>query len=383
MKAFFQATGLAVAVSLSAMAMADTASGTGTNPERVFAFNGAMPTGVTVTETGRIFINFPRWGDDVPYTVAEIKQGHLVPYPDLKTNVENAKDPAAGFISVQSVVADGQGRVWVLDTAAPGFSEPKAGGAKLIAIDLNTNKIVKTVVFPREVILPTTYVNDVRFDFRVGKEGTAYVTDSSVKGPGGIIVLDLASGTATRRLSGAKSTSVDPEFRPVIEGKPALITRDAQGKSGLLTVASDGIALSSDGKTLYFCPLSSRHLYSVPTALLRDPNVSEAELEQAVVDLGEKGASDGLEADANGAVYAGDYEHNSIRKRLADGTWQTVVEDSRVLWPDTLSIGPDGYLYFTANQLHRSPGFNDGQDKRVKPYSLMRVKIDAKPAQTH
>ncbi|AXQ48585.1 L-dopachrome tautomerase-related protein [Pseudomonas vlassakiae] len=383
MKAFFQATGLAVAVSLSAMAMADTATGTGSNPERVFAFNGAMPTGVTVTETGRIFINFPRWGDDVPYTVAEIKQGHLVPYPDLKTNVENAKDPAAGFISVQSVVADGQGRVWVLDTAAPAFSEPKAGGAKLIAIDLNTNKIVKTVVFPRDVILPTTYVNDVRFDFRVGKEGTAYVTDSSVKGPGGIIVLDLASGTATRRLSGAKSTSVDPEFRPVIEGKPALITRDAQGKSGLLTVASDGIALSSDGKTLYFCPLSSRHLYSVPTALLRDPNVSEAELEQAVVDLGEKGASDGLEADANGAVYAGDYEHNSIRKRLADGTWQTVVEDSRVLWPDTLSIGPDGYLYFTANQLHRSPGFNDGQDKRVKPYSLMRVKIDAKPAPTH
>jgi len=383
MKAFFQATGLAVAVSLSAMAMADSASGTGTNPERVFAFNGAIPTGVTVTETGRIFINFPRWGDDVPYTVAEIKQGHLVPYPDLKTNVENAKDPAAGFISVQSVVADGQGRVWVLDTAAPGFSEPKAGGAKLIAIDLNTNKIVKTVVFPREVILPTTYVNDVRFDFRVGKEGTAYVTDSSVKGPGGIIVLDLASGTATRRLSGAKSTSVDPEFRPVIEGKPALITRDAQGKSGLLTVASDGIALSSDGKTLYFCPLSSRHLYSVPTALLRAPNVSEAELEQAVVDLGEKGASDGLEVDANGAVYAGDFEHNSIRKRLADGTWQTVVEDSRVLWPDTLSIGPDGYLYFTANQLHRSPGFNDGQDKRVKPYSLMRVKIDAKPAQTH
>lgn len=43
MKAFFQAAGLAVAVSLSAMAMADTASGTGTNPERVFAFNGAMP----------------------------------------------------------------------------------------------------------------------------------------------------------------------------------------------------------------------------------------------------------------------------------------------------------------------------------------------------
>ncbi|MBX8577092.1 L-dopachrome tautomerase-related protein [Pseudomonas cichorii] len=389
MNLLFKAAGVAVAVFLANSAFADTQSPTGSvtdklsKIERVHAFNGAMPTGVTVTEKGRIFVNFPRWGDDVPYTVAEVVQGQVVPYPDLKTNAADPQDPASGFISVQSVVADGRGKVWVLDTAAPKFSEPRAGGAKLVAIDLATNKIVKTVVFPHDVILPTTYVNDVRFDFRVGKEGTAYVTDSSVSGPGGIIVLDLASGTAKRRLSGAASTSVDPTFIPVIEGKPALVTKNANGEAGLLKVASDGIALSSDGQTLYFCPLSSRHLYSVPTALLRDPSVTDAELEKAVVDLGEKGASDGLEADAVGAVYAGDYEHNAIRKRLPDGHWQTIVQDSQVLWPDTLSIGPDGYLYFTANQLHRSPGFNDGQDKRVKPYSLMRVKINAKPAQTH
>jgi len=383
MKALFKVAGLAIAVSLSAMAVADSATGKGIQIERVFAFNGAMPTGVTVTESGRIFVNFPRWGDDVPYTVAEVVQGKVVPYPDLKTNVEDPKNPAAGFISVQSLVADGHGRVWILDTAAPRFSEPKAGGAKLVAIDLASNKIVKTVVFPPEVMLPSTYVNDMRFDFRVGKEGVAYVTDSSVSGPGAIIVVDLASGNATRRLSGVKSTSVDPSFTPLIEGRPALVTKNDKGDAGLLSVASDGIALSSDGQTLYFCPLSSRHLYSVSTALLRDPSVSDTELEKAVIDLGEKGASDGLEADANGAVYAGDYEHNAIRKRLSDGQWQTLVEDSRLLWPDTLSIGPDGYLYFTANQLHRSPGFNDGQDKRVKPYSLMRIKIDAKPAQTH
>lgn len=147
-------------------------------------------------------------------------------------------------------------------------------------------------------------------------------------------------------------------------------------------VASDGIALSADGKTLYFSPLSSRHLYSVPTALLRDAGISDKRLEAAVVDLGEKGASDGLEADAEGAVYATDYEHNAIRKRLADGAWKTIVQDPRVLWPDTLSIGPDGYLYFTANQLHRQAGFRNGVDQRVKPYSLLRVKIDAAPAPT-
>ncbi|MGG2399407.1 SMP-30/gluconolactonase/LRE family protein [Pseudomonas sp. SH1-B] len=351
--------------------------------DQVFAFHDAMPTGVTVSEDGRIFVNFPRWGDVVPFTVGEIRDGQVQPYPNAAINVEDPNDPAKNFISVQSVVADGKGRVWILDTAAPEFSAPRSGGAKLVAIDLASNRVVKTLVFPSEVILPTTYVNDMRFDFRAGKQGTVYVTDSSVSGPGGIIVMDIASGKASRRLSGAPQTSVDKNFVPVVEGKPALLSKDAKGKSKPLGVASDGIALSADGKTLYFSPLSSRHLYAVPTQLLRATEVSETQLQAAVLDLGEKGASDGLEADAEGAVYATDYEHNAIRKRLADGSWQTIVHDSRVLWPDTLSIGPDGYLYFTVNQLHRSPGFNEGRDLRSKPYSLLRVKIDAAPAPTH
>lgn len=350
--------------------------------EQIFAFQDAMPTGVTVTETGRIFVNFPKWGDDVAFTVGEIRNGQVVAYPDAAFNREDATDPAKGLISVQSVVADGQGRVWLLDTAAPNFSAPKPGGAKLVAVDLASNRVVKTLVFPANVMLPSTYVNDMRFDFRVGKEGTIYVTDSSVSGPGAIIVMDIATGNAMRRLSGAKATSPDPDFVPVVEGKQALVTKRADGKPKTLTVASDGIALSADGKTLYFSPLSSRHLYSVATALLRDPTVSEAKLVAAVKDLGEKGASDGLEADADGAVYAGDYEHNGIRKRTVDGRWHTIVHDPRVLWPDTLSIGPDGYLYFTANQLQRQAGFNDGKDLREKPYSLLRVKIDAAPAPT-
>ena len=350
--------------------------------EQVFAFHDAMPTGVTVTETGRIFVNFPHWGDDVPFTVGEIRDGKVVAYPDAAINKEDPKDPAKGLISVQSVVADGQGRVWLLDTAAPNFAAPKAGGAKLVAVDLASNKVVKTLVFPANVILPSTYVNDMRFDFRSGKEGTVYVTDSSVSGPGAIIVMDIASGKATRRLSGAKSTSVDPEFKPVVEGQAALVSKGPDGKPKTMGVASDGIALSADGKTLYFSALSSRHLFAVPTEMLRDASVSEAQLNAAVKDLGEKGASDGLESDANGAVYAGDYEHNGIRKRLADGNWQTIVHDPRVLWPDTLSVGPDGYLYFIANQLQRQAGFHNGKDLREKPYSLLRVKIDAAPAPT-
>ncbi|AIO37951.1 NHL repeat family protein [Burkholderia cenocepacia] len=350
--------------------------------ETVATFPGAMPTGVTVTERGRIFVNFPRWGDAVPFTVGEVRDGRVVAYPNAEINRADASRPATHFLSVQSVVADGRGRLWVLDTAAPNFSEPVAGGAKLVAIDLDTNRVVKTIVFPANVMRTQTYVNDVRFDFRVGKAGVAYVTDSSLSGVGGLIVMDLDSGKAIRRLTGDVSTSADPAFVPVVEGQ-TLKLRDANGTSKPFSVASDGIALSADGKTLYYCPLSSRHLYSIPTAMLRDPSISDAQLAAAVTDLGEKGASDGLASDANGNIYAGDYEHDSIRRLQPGGEWRTIVHDPRVLWPDTLSVGADGYLYFTANQLHRQPVFHGGKDEREKPYALFRVRIDAGPAPTY
>jgi hypothetical protein len=51
------------------------------------------------------------------------------------------------------------------------------------------------------------------------------------------------------------------------------------------------------------------------------------------------------------------------------------------LWPDTLALSNDGYLYFTANQLHRQPNFHQGEDLREKPYSLFRIPVDAQPVQ--
>jgi len=346
--------------------------------EPIFAFYDAMPTGVTVSYDGRVFVNFPRWGDEVPFTVGELRDGKIVPYPDDSINRFDKDKPGETLGSVQSVVVDAAGRLWILDTAAPSFSAPLVGGAKLVAVDLATNTVVKTIVLPESVVFPTTYVNDVRFDLRSRTSGVAYITDSSVSGPGGIIVVDLENGHSWRKLSGHPSTAADPAFIPVVEGE-RLAVRMAGSPPSPFSVASDGIALSPDGATLYYCPLSSRHLFSVPTALLLDETASDAAVAKAVVDLGEKGASDGLESDDQGRIYAGDYERNSIRQRQADGEWKTIAHDPRILWPDTLSVANDGYLYFTANQLHRQPQFHNGVDKREKPYTLFRVRIDGAP----
>ena len=54
--------------------------------EVVATFDGPMPTGVTVSRTGRIFVNFPKWGDEVAFTVGEIVDGQAVAYPNAATN---------------------------------------------------------------------------------------------------------------------------------------------------------------------------------------------------------------------------------------------------------------------------------------------------------
>src|SRR5205807_1965370 len=106
------------------------------------------------------------------------------------------------------------------------------------------------------------------------------------------------------------------------------------GPSRPLKMGADGIAISHDGKRLFYCPLMSRRLYSVSVDALADPNQSDEQVAKTVVDHGDKGASDGLESDAEGRVYAGSYETNSILRRQPDGPWETLVHDPRLLWPD-------------------------------------------------
>jgi sugar lactone lactonase YvrE len=350
--------------------------------EPVAYFNGAMPTGVTVSHKGRIFVNFPKWGDDVSFTVAEIRKGETVAYPDESINQTNPADQAAALVSVQSVVVDPVDRLWILDTGSPLFQPTKYGGPKLVCVDLKTDQISKKILFPQDVALPTTYLNDIRFDLRRGSEGMAFITDSAQKGPNGIIVVDLASEQSWRRLH--DHHSVKPEglqtFLPIVEGRPFLEQQpDGSVKHGA-SMGSDGIAINADGTRLYYCPLGSRKLYSVDTNALSDQSLKEQEVGATVIDEGDRGgASDGLESDSAGNIYSTNYEHNAILRRSPDKRWETLTHDPRLLWPDTLSLATDGYLYVTANQLHRQARFHKGKDLRRKPYSLFRIRIDAQP----
>lgn len=349
--------------------------------ELVATFDGPMPTGVTVSHTGRIFVNFPKWGDEVPATVTEIRDGRCVPYPDQEWNSPSGDDDAKAFVSVQSVVVDPADRLWVLDTGSPMFQPTKTGGPKLVCVDLAGDTVRQTIVFQPDVALPTTYLNDVRFDLRRGSDGMAFITDSSDQGPNGIIVVDLGSGRAWRRLHDRPSTKAErpPQFRPLVEGR-YFMKHSAGGDPQPVTMGSDGIAISADGSRLYYCPLASRRLYSVSTDALADPAIDDATVVETVSDEGDKGsASDGLETDDADRIYLTAYEQNAVLRRTPDGRYETVAHDSRLLWPDTMSVATDRHLYVTANQLHRQPDYQGGTDLREKPYALFRMPIDAGP----
>jgi sugar lactone lactonase YvrE len=346
--------------------------------ELVHTFTGPMPTGVSVSHTGRVFVNFPKWGDDVSATVVELRDGREAPFPDEAWNSPSGDDDPSAFVSVQSVVVDPADRLWVLDTGSPMSRPTQPGGPKLVRVDLDSDTVGQVITFPADVALPTTYLNDVRFDLRRGDGGIAYITDS---GSNGIVVADLATGASWRRLHDHPSTRPEPlgSFRPVVEGRPFL-ERPADGPPKPVARGSDGIAISADGARLFYCPLASRRWYSVATEALADRTLSEEQVADTVVDEGDKGGgSDGLETDDSGAFYLTSYEHNAVLRRRADGEFETVLHDARLLWPDTMSVAADGHLYVTANQLHRQAKYQGGRDLRRKPYALFRTRIDAGP----
>ena len=317
-------------------------------------------TGVAVSADGRRFVNFPRWTDDAPISVAEVMpNGSLRPYPDAKWNSwRNAKanEMPVGehFVCVQSIVPDDHGNLWVLDPGAPGNEKILEGAPKLVRIDLKTNKVTKVIAVPGDVALQGTYLNDIRFspDGRTG-----YITDSGTRGA--IIVVDLDDGKSFRALDGHPSTQIDKSVTVAIQGKP-LVRPDGRQP----TFASDGIAISNDGKTLYWQALTGKTLYSIATEKLR-PDVSERERSGAVQTVATTAVADGLWMSKAGTLYITSPTDYSIRRLAGSGT-EIVLTDKRLRWPDTFAEGPDGTIYVTASHIQDTPWFKPGAPPSIR-----------------
>jgi sugar lactone lactonase YvrE len=338
--------------------------------EVVAEIPGRQITGLAVSETGRIFVCFPYWRDPHTISVAEVSQdGSLTPYPNTEWNAgpESAIDVKHRFVCVQSVFADERGFLWILDAGAPKMAGVVPDAPKLVQVDLFWNTVRRIVRFDDRSVFPDSYLNDVRIDYQ---NRAAYITDS---GHGGLLVVDLDAGDSRRVLDGHPSTLADPNVALKADGVPLEISGQP------LRVHADGIALDRKRGILYWQALTGRTLYLISTSALNRAALSEESLESVVYKVGLTCATDGMEVDSHGNIYFTDFQNNAIRAvceqdRRHGEIEAVVVEQSPLLvWPDSLAWGPDGSLYISTSQIHRTDWFSPDGSMPSEPYRILRL----------
>jgi sugar lactone lactonase YvrE len=353
--------------------------------ELVTGLMGDQPAGIAVSKTGRLFVTFPRHDGPVAFTVGEIRGKVTFAYPNVDLNLAATENAANTLFSVQTLQVDASDHLWMLDTGTLQFGEPPVAGApKLVEVDLGSNRVVRIIPIPSEAVVPTSALKDFRLDFHRGAAGTVFITDSA-PGYEALIVFDLSSGRTMRRLAGI------PEVRarghtPIVGYEPLLAWPTKSIKDGSPRPwlgGLNGIELSADAIRIYFSAFSGRRLYSVSAAELSNPAVDDKSLR--IVDEGDIGMGGHFVLDTNQRLYFLDIARDAIYRRTSDGRVQLVVTNPHLIWPDTMAIGPDEYLYLTTSQHDRRAEFHDGEELRRKPYGLYKVFIgsDAVRAGAH
>lgn len=316
----------------------------------VASFKGQQVTGITVTKKGRMFVNFPRWRDNVRYSVVEVfNDGTFAPFPNEEWNLWNTDKKVISnqFVGIQSVVAF-ENKLYVLDTRNSKFSGV-IDAPRVFVFNLISNKLEQTFKLNKDDYHNDSYINDLRVDVENNK---LYFTDS---GHAGLIALDLKTGNSKRILDNHKSTKA--EVSQLIFGK----------KTWKNTVHSDGIALDTRDKRLYYHALTGYSLYSIPISSFNLTN--DSEIEATVKFEVSTSATDGMIFDQNGNLYFADLENNKINYLTPNGTIKTLLTGEHVKWADTFSIY-DGYLYYTNSRINETT--NDISDLE---FTINKIKL--------
>jgi sugar lactone lactonase YvrE len=329
---------------------------------RLVAQSDGMVWNAVAVDHGRIFVGGPRWSGFRGLALGRLAEdGGVVPYPDAAWNAWRPGSSAdSRFVNVNAINLDGRGGLWAIDSGAPDFGgDPLPGGAKLVRVDVASNRVTRVYHFGPEVALPHSYVDDVRFNGDM-----AYLTDA---GRPGLIVLDLRSGVARRVLDGDPSTTAPADRPIVVDGT---VVRGADGNP--LKVNADPMELSPDRKWLYYGPLEGPWS-RVPTKALDDPALSPAAVAATVRPWTDLPPVGGTAMDATGALYFSDLARDSVMRRGPDGRITEVVHDPRLHWTDALFLDGRHDLWLPVPQMDRAAPFNGGTSRIHFPVQLFRL----------
>lgn len=322
-----------------------------------------------------MFVSLPRWKYNVPSTLAKLVPAdsfhpHTIHVFNENSSLSvNVSSPAGSHwlqpfpswdanrignpFALQSVLGfeiDPCGRLWALDQGRiEGHVVNNGQALKLVVYDVETGRVVHRHQFTPQISAAQAFLNDIVIDLY---HYAAYISDSGIPAEGNthlgldpsIIVHKVAANESFRVLNEHSSVQANASLSLYINGDQIV-----DGSGNPMMTGADGIALTSDAKTLFFCPLTSTHMYSASALDLLIGNT------KSVSDLGNRGfASDGISCDDRGDLYATSLTGSSILKR--EDKWKTIASDTTAMvWPDTLAWKQEkggASMLFMSNQLH-------------------------------
>lgn len=262
------------------------------------------------------------------------------------------------------ITVDSRGWIWAV---RPGAMEGRP--TEVLAIDPESGEITFEFQFADDM-------GGFAQDLRVSNDlRQVYLADTGLLRftSAALIVLDTESLQARSVLVDHESTAPQNWVMRRTDGSPYRLGY------GLVTfqVGVDGLEISNDGAWLVYATMTHDSVYRVPTELLNDPTVPADVLEAAVERIGPGPMSDGIALDDRDAVILTDVENGGLM-RLDGDRLTTLVQDDAVDWADSVTVAPNGDIWFTDSALTALLDQFGGPPSRAEidaaaPYAIYRL----------
>ncbi|WP_415919845.1 L-dopachrome tautomerase-related protein [Tateyamaria sp. SN6-1] len=325
--------------------------------ETYLEFPKDMPPGnLAIGPDGRMFMSVHEFYGPELRVVEVMPDGTTKPYP-TETWARAPQDDGDGLRGVLGLRADREGILWMLD----GQGEGQTG--RVVGWNTVTETLHAIYYVGQPAARATSFLNDLAID---REHGAIYISDTGDGVNSALIIIDMDTGRARRVLEGSAFTV--PEDTPmIIDG------REIKLGGNPAKIGVNPITIDPTNTWVYFAPMTASAMYRVRTTDLLDESLDDAALAAKVERYGDKVISDGSTVDADGNVYITAMTDNAIGVTKPNGTYEVLYQsDEDLPWPDGFSMGADGFVYATINELHRSPVLNGGTDASFGTYRIVR-----------
>ncbi|KAG8232184.1 hypothetical protein J437_LFUL012181 [Ladona fulva] len=337
------------------------------------------------------YVNVARWLPGVPSTLNIVPSfpmeelplsTPLSPFPSWEMQKEGN---CSAIQYIQGMEIDSRGRMWALDVGRRYFFTSNPDNScppKLLLLDLDKGGILlHTFVFPEDVVsYDKSFLNDLVVHEGIGTDWYAYITDA--KGTSGAIVVYSLSQDKAWRIEDEKSMKAE-------EGNASEAT--IGGRMAKLTANIDGIALTpkdEDNPQVFYSPLGSFHLYSIPTSVLQNPPSDPMEIRSSITDWGNRTSQgDGMMMDSFGNLYFGLLGEDGFAKWPAEARTNSTLSEAvvtkdpvRLQWVDGFGFdNAKRELWLVSNRLQNIQA-KDVNLKEIN-YRLFRIHTATKSYQ--